>query len=88
MMCSWLTDKFGVRWQIVPRVLMEGLRHPDAATRERVVAAMGDMQKIDHAQIKAALANRRSPAPSKRLVASTTRLRRFILRSPPFRSGW
>ena len=55
MMCSWLKDRFGVRWQIVPRVLMEGLRHPDSATRERVFAAMGEMQKIDHAGIEAAI---------------------------------
>ncbi|MBX7541015.1 VOC family protein [Qipengyuania sphaerica] len=56
MMCSWLKDRFGVRWQIVPRVLMEGLRHPDAATRERVFAAMSEMVKIDHAGIEAAIA--------------------------------
>ena len=56
MMCSWLTDKFGVRWQIVPRVLMEGLRHRDEAVRTRVFTAMGTMQKIDHAAIEAALA--------------------------------
>ena len=55
MMCSWLKDRFGVRWQIVPRVLMEGLRHPDMAVRERVFAAMGAMQKIDHAEIETAI---------------------------------
>ena len=56
MMCSWLKDRFGVRWQIVPRVLMEGLRHPDPAARERVFAAMGAMKRIDHAAIEAAIA--------------------------------
>ncbi|EDL48977.1 VOC family protein [Erythrobacter sp. SD-21] len=55
MMCSWLKDRFGVRWQIVPRVLMEGLRHSDAATRQRVFHAMGAMQKIDHAAIETAV---------------------------------
>ncbi len=56
MMCSWLKDRFGVRWQIVPRILMEGLRHRDEAVRERVFAVMSEMQKIDHASIEAAIA--------------------------------
>ena len=56
MMCSWLKDRFGMRWQIVPRVLMEGLRHPVAATRERVFAAMNEMVKIDVAAIEKAIA--------------------------------
>ncbi len=55
MMCSWVKDRFGVRWQIVPRVLMHGLGHDDADARERVFAAMGEMQKIDHTRIEAAI---------------------------------
>jgi len=56
MACSWLTDRFGIRWQVVPRVLMDGLAHDDPATRGRVFAAMQQMVKIDHAAIEAALA--------------------------------
>ena len=56
MACSWLTDRFGVRWQVVPRILMEGLAHEDPETRGRVFAAMQQMVKIDHAGIEAALA--------------------------------
>ena len=56
MACSWLTDRFGIRWQVVPRVLMEGLGHEDPETKGRVFAAMQQMVKIDHAQIEAALA--------------------------------
>lgn len=55
MACSWCFDRFGVRWQIVPRVLMDGLGHPDPAARARVFAAMGSMVKIDHAAIEAAI---------------------------------
>lgn len=56
MACSWLTDRFGVRWQVVPRVLTEGLGHDDPAVRQRVFAAMMEMVKIDHARIEAAIA--------------------------------
>ena len=48
-----------VRWQIVPRVLMDNLGHPDAETRGRVFAAMQSMVKIDHAAIEAAVAGER-----------------------------
>lgn len=56
MACAWLKDRYGVRWQIVPRVLMEGLRHDDRQTRERVFMAMSEMVKIDHMAIEAAIA--------------------------------
>lgn len=56
MACSWLTDRFGIRWQVAPRILMEGLAHEDPETRGRVFAAMQQMVKIDHAGIEAALA--------------------------------
>lgn len=55
MACSWCYDRFGVRWQIVPRVLMDNLGHPDPAVRGRVFMAMQSMVKIDHAAIEAAL---------------------------------
>jgi len=56
MACSWCFDRFGIRWQVVPRVLMEGLGHDDPETRGRVFVAMQSMVKIDHAAIEAALA--------------------------------
>lgn len=56
MACSWLKDRYGVHWQIVPRVLMEGLRHSDDDVRLRVNMAMMGMVKIDHAGIEAAIA--------------------------------
>ncbi|WP_416831352.1 MAG: VOC family protein [Erythrobacter sp.] len=56
MACSWCKDRFGVRWQIVPRVLMDALGHEDALVRSRVFVAMQGMVKIDHAGIEAAIA--------------------------------
>ncbi|MDJ0642266.1 MAG: VOC family protein [Erythrobacter sp.] len=56
MACSWCKDRFGVRWQIAPKVLMDGLGHEDPDTRSRVFNAMMGMVKIDHAGIEAALA--------------------------------
>ncbi len=55
MACSWCHDRFGVRWQIVPRVLMDALGHPDHGVRQRVFAAMQSMVKIDHAAIETAI---------------------------------
>ncbi|UIP06320.1 VOC family protein [Erythrobacter sp. SDW2] len=56
MACSWCYDRFGVRWQIVPRVLMDALGHDDPMVRARVFGTMQQMIKIDHAAIDAAIA--------------------------------
>ncbi|MFC6764325.1 VOC family protein [Natrinema soli] len=45
--CAWLTDKYGVSWQIVPAVLPELLRDEDAEKASRAMKAMLQMQKID-----------------------------------------
>src|SRR6266568_972113 len=45
--CGWLTDKFGVSWQIIPNVLGELLADPDPAKSQRVMEAMLEMSKID-----------------------------------------
>jgi predicted 3-demethylubiquinone-9 3-methyltransferase (glyoxalase superfamily) len=45
--CGWLTDKFGVSWQIVPTVLGELLSDPDPVKSQRVMKAMLQMIKID-----------------------------------------
>lgn len=44
--CSWLVDKFGVSWQIVPPVLGKLLSDPDREKAERVMQAMFKMKKI------------------------------------------
>ena len=52
--CGWCKDKFGLSWQIVPRVLMEGMNDHDTAAAKRVMEAMMGMKKIDIAKIKVA----------------------------------
>ncbi len=45
--CGWLTDKFGVTWQIVPRVLHSMLQDKDPVKAKRVMEAMMKMIKLD-----------------------------------------
>ena len=45
--CGWLTDKFGVSWQIVPTVLMKLIGDKDAKKAGRVMQAMMKMVKLD-----------------------------------------
>ena len=47
LQCGWLTDKFGLSWQIVPTVLGEMLSDKDAAKANRVMQAMLNMTKLD-----------------------------------------
>ena len=56
MQCGWLTDKFGVTWQIVPRILLELMADPDREKANRVVAAMLQMTKIEIPLLQAAYA--------------------------------
>ena len=52
--CGWLTDRFGVSWQIVPQALGEMLASDDAAPVERVTAAFLQMKKLDIAALEKA----------------------------------
>lgn len=52
--CGWLKDKFGVSWQIVPKVLLELMRDSDKAKAQRVMQAMLQMKKIDIAGLRGA----------------------------------
>jgi predicted 3-demethylubiquinone-9 3-methyltransferase (glyoxalase superfamily) len=52
--CGWLKDKFGLSWQIVPKILPELLKDKDAAKAHRVMKAMLQMKKIDIAKLKEA----------------------------------
>ena len=45
--CGWLTDKYGLSWQVVPRGLSELMADPDPAKSKRVVEALMQMTKID-----------------------------------------
>ena len=53
--CGWLRDKFGVSWQIVPEAFLEVWSSKDEGKRERAMAAMMDMVKLDVAALKAAV---------------------------------
>ena len=53
-MCGWCKDKWGVSWQITPRILAENMDNPDKAAAKRVFEAMMSMKKIDIAALEAA----------------------------------
>jgi len=55
-MCGWCKDKWGVSWQITPRVLMDAITDANPAAAKRAFEAMMTMRKIDITAIKAALA--------------------------------
>jgi len=52
--CGWLTDKFGVYWQVTPRILIEWIADPDKTKAARVMQAMYRMKKIFIADIERA----------------------------------
>jgi predicted 3-demethylubiquinone-9 3-methyltransferase (glyoxalase superfamily) len=52
--CGWLKDKFGLSWQVSPRLLGEMLADKDKAKAERVMSAMMEMDKIDIAALERA----------------------------------
>ncbi|WP_062214030.1 VOC family protein [Streptomyces sp. NBRC 109706] len=54
--CGWLKDKFGVSWQIVPKILTELIADPDPERSQRVMRAMLGMKKIDIRGLEAAYA--------------------------------
>jgi predicted 3-demethylubiquinone-9 3-methyltransferase (glyoxalase superfamily) len=56
--CGWLTDRYGVTWQVVPAVLPELLSDPDREKSQRVMKAMLEMTKIDIQALKDAGDNR------------------------------
>ncbi len=52
--CGWCKDRWGLSWQITPRVLMEAVGGADRAAAKRAFEAMMTMKKIDVAAIEAA----------------------------------
>ena len=52
--CGWCKDKWGLSWQITPRVLLEATTDSDRAAAKRAFEAMMKMKKIDIATIEAA----------------------------------
>jgi predicted 3-demethylubiquinone-9 3-methyltransferase (glyoxalase superfamily) len=54
-MCGWCKDKWGLNWQITPRVLTDVMASDDKAAAKRAFEAMMSMKKIDVAAIEAAI---------------------------------
>jgi predicted 3-demethylubiquinone-9 3-methyltransferase (glyoxalase superfamily) len=52
--CGWLKDKYGLSWQINPRILGEMLSDKDPKKAKRVMEAMLQMEKIDIKTLKQA----------------------------------
>lgn len=52
--CGWLNDRFGLRWQIVPAVLVKMMADPDPVRSKRVSDAMLQMIKLDIAELEKA----------------------------------
>jgi 2-polyprenyl-6-hydroxyphenyl methylase/3-demethylubiquinone-9 3-methyltransferase len=53
--CGWCKDRWGVSWQITPRILLESVTSTDKALAKRTFDAMMTMHKIDIATIEAAI---------------------------------
>ncbi|MFA6160780.1 MAG: VOC family protein [Patescibacteria group bacterium] len=54
MQCGWLTDKYGLPWQIIPTILGKYMTDPDPEKVARVTKAMLQMKKIEIADLKQA----------------------------------
>jgi predicted 3-demethylubiquinone-9 3-methyltransferase (glyoxalase superfamily) len=54
--CGWLTDRFGLSWQIVPKLFDQIMGVGDGAAEERWMKAMMPMVKLDVAALERAVA--------------------------------
>ncbi len=52
--CGWVTDRYGVSWQVVPALLSKYIADPDPAKAARVMQALMQMVKLDIAGLEAA----------------------------------
>ena len=59
--CGWCKDRWGLSWQITPRVLTAAFTSPDRAVAKRAFDAMMTMSKIDIAAIEAAVRGQAAP---------------------------
>ena len=56
--CGWLQDKYGVYWQVVPKITLRLMGDPDHVKADRVLRAMYKMGKIIVADLEAAYAGK------------------------------
>jgi predicted 3-demethylubiquinone-9 3-methyltransferase (glyoxalase superfamily) len=55
--CGWLTDKYGLSWQIVPTIFTELMQGKDPAKKEKMMQVMMQMVKLDSEKLKQAFEN-------------------------------
>jgi predicted 3-demethylubiquinone-9 3-methyltransferase (glyoxalase superfamily) len=55
--CGWLTDKYGLSWQIVPTIFTELMQDKDPAKKEKMMQVMMQMVKLDSEKLKQAFEN-------------------------------
>ncbi len=55
--CGWVTDRYGLSWQVVPREFERMLASPDKAAVQRAIAAMLPMKKLDLPALRKAFEN-------------------------------
>jgi predicted 3-demethylubiquinone-9 3-methyltransferase (glyoxalase superfamily) len=60
--CGWLKDKYGLSWQVVPKLLDELLADHESPRAQRAMTAMLGMKKIDIAELERAVAGAASHA--------------------------
>lgn len=56
--CGWLTDKYGIAWQVIPTILVQMLLSPDAEKANNVTKAMLKMKKIEIGPLEEAYAGK------------------------------
>jgi predicted 3-demethylubiquinone-9 3-methyltransferase (glyoxalase superfamily) len=64
--CGWLKDKYGLSWQIVPRILPQLMQDKDPEKRNRVMKALLKMVKLDIAELQRAAGGADSPKRERR----------------------
>ena len=52
--CGWLKDRYGLSWQVIPRVLIDMIADPDRKRADRAMQAMLSMKKLDIAGLERA----------------------------------
>jgi len=52
--CGWLKDRYGLSWQVTPRVLIDMIADPDRTRADRVMQALLGMHKLDIAALERA----------------------------------
>lgn len=55
--CGWLTDRYGVSWQVTPTALLQMLQDEDEVKTQRVIKAMLSTSKLDIAALEKAYSN-------------------------------